>query len=796
MRSGAGCCSGPLSSRMWSGHQRGAVPRRSGCPLRSAPRRAAHHLHCRLRRRLASGFGPGTGRPPPCRQPWTWPVHSPRPTRPMSAQAPASTGRRHGPDVGAQRDTGGMTQRRRARRLPRPGTQLPRTRRCRRRTRRERRNRPDADSAATRSQTRRARRRADSPSARGTLGAHLGGSPASRLRLRHPDPCRTCAAPRRPGPDSGRGHHGAAGHAPLRVLRHGRLGRQRQRALDPGRTRPAAGPAPGEPDRHRRTDPARRQGRAAQRERRHRHGRGRAAGPDSWAATAKPGEPRNGQHIRKAAEEAAAGEVLVKAGTLLNPAHLALAALAGHDDAAGPGQAGGQAACSPAPRWSTTASRNRGRCATPSAPSWPPWWRCSAASAPARSRSATATPNGWPRSRTGPGAEPTASAGIRRGAGPARRRRHHHRRHRQLRHRPPQARRRRTRRPAADRRRRHAAGPPRCPGRTAGRALRPGAARKPAGGHDGAVHGGRAAAGGPGPRSHCRRSGGALRHHDRTRPRPDPADAFPAPLRHGLARAAHRPGHDARTGRRPTASWWSRRTACSWASRSRRSRCHGVPPSRSPSPPRPKPKTRPRKTAGPDNRRGESGPVDWSALLGLKPRAALERRGWHAGAPLLAMMDSDEQHCMLRSTAMGRVTQRRKVHKYVLDGSPAGPRIPGPAPGGRARRRGTAGDPARAAFPSPSPCGRRATTSTSWQDSSSPRASSGAPSSWSRCGSAPAKTKTASRRSTSWRPSCGPTWCCRTPDGTSTPPVPAASAARTPSRPCASPRTSARPRTR
>lgn len=46
---------------------------------------------------------------------------------------------------------------------------------------------------------------------------------------------------------------------------------------------------------------------------------------------AKPGEPRNGAHIRKAAEEAGEGEVLIKAGTVLNPAHLALAALAGHD---------------------------------------------------------------------------------------------------------------------------------------------------------------------------------------------------------------------------------------------------------------------------------------------------------------------------------------------------------------------------------------------------------------------------------------------------------------------------------
>jgi molybdopterin molybdotransferase len=47
--------------------------------------------------------------------------------------------------------------------------------------------------------------------------------------------------------------------------------------------------------------------------------------------SARPGEPGNGQHIRKAGEEATAGEVLVKAGVTLNPAHLALAALAGHD---------------------------------------------------------------------------------------------------------------------------------------------------------------------------------------------------------------------------------------------------------------------------------------------------------------------------------------------------------------------------------------------------------------------------------------------------------------------------------
>ncbi|MET3809300.1 molybdopterin-binding protein [Arthrobacter sp. UYEF3] len=46
---------------------------------------------------------------------------------------------------------------------------------------------------------------------------------------------------------------------------------------------------------------------------------------------ARPGEPRSGEHIRQAAEEAPAGQVLIRAGTVLNPAHLALAALAGHD---------------------------------------------------------------------------------------------------------------------------------------------------------------------------------------------------------------------------------------------------------------------------------------------------------------------------------------------------------------------------------------------------------------------------------------------------------------------------------
>jgi molybdopterin molybdotransferase len=48
--------------------------------------------------------------------------------------------------------------------------------------------------------------------------------------------------------------------------------------------------------------------------------------------TARPGEPRTGQHVRKAGEEALEGDILVKAGVELSPAHLALAALAGYDE--------------------------------------------------------------------------------------------------------------------------------------------------------------------------------------------------------------------------------------------------------------------------------------------------------------------------------------------------------------------------------------------------------------------------------------------------------------------------------
>lgn len=47
---------------------------------------------------------------------------------------------------------------------------------------------------------------------------------------------------------------------------------------------------------------------------------------------AKAGEVTPGRHIRPAGEEASAGDVLIPAGTLLNPAHIALAAVAGHDE--------------------------------------------------------------------------------------------------------------------------------------------------------------------------------------------------------------------------------------------------------------------------------------------------------------------------------------------------------------------------------------------------------------------------------------------------------------------------------
>ncbi|TVU60880.1 molybdopterin molybdotransferase MoeA [Paenarthrobacter nitroguajacolicus] len=47
---------------------------------------------------------------------------------------------------------------------------------------------------------------------------------------------------------------------------------------------------------------------------------------------AKPSETVPGKHIRPTGEEATAGDVLIRAGTVLNPAHIALAAVAGRDE--------------------------------------------------------------------------------------------------------------------------------------------------------------------------------------------------------------------------------------------------------------------------------------------------------------------------------------------------------------------------------------------------------------------------------------------------------------------------------
>ena len=48
-------------------------------------------------------------------------------------------------------------------------------------------------------------------------------------------------------------------------------------------------------------------------------------------SAAREGEPGIGEHIRPAGEEAAAGEVVIPHGAVLNPAHIALAAVCGHD---------------------------------------------------------------------------------------------------------------------------------------------------------------------------------------------------------------------------------------------------------------------------------------------------------------------------------------------------------------------------------------------------------------------------------------------------------------------------------
>ena len=205
---------------------------------------------------------------------------------------------------------------------------------------------------------------------------------------------------------------------------------------------------------------------------------------------AKPGEPRNGDHIRKAAEEAAAGEVLIKAGTVLNPAHLALAALAGHDALPVLGKpvvrlvltgsevvsagvpAPGEVRDTFGPQLAAVVEMLGGICA-----------------GAGQDRGQRRRMARRPRRHRDPGAGPVhrRRRGVAR-RGIAGRRRHHHRRHGPLRHGPPPAHGRGTGRPAADRRHRHAPGPSRRAGRAAGRPVHHWPARQSARRHDGAVH--------------------------------------------------------------------------------------------------------------------------------------------------------------------------------------------------------------------------------------------------------------------------------------------------------------------
>ena len=60
-------------------------------------------------------------------------------------------------------------------------------------------------------------------------------------------------------------------------------------------------------------------------------GAGKGAGDQVLALRPGAAEPEPGDHIRPAGEEAAAGETTIERGTLLNPAHIALAAVCGHD---------------------------------------------------------------------------------------------------------------------------------------------------------------------------------------------------------------------------------------------------------------------------------------------------------------------------------------------------------------------------------------------------------------------------------------------------------------------------------
>lgn len=49
-------------------------------------------------------------------------------------------------------------------------------------------------------------------------------------------------------------------------------------------------------------------------------------------ASARPGEPEAGEHVRPAGEEVTSSDTVIRAGTTLNPAHIAVAAVCGYDE--------------------------------------------------------------------------------------------------------------------------------------------------------------------------------------------------------------------------------------------------------------------------------------------------------------------------------------------------------------------------------------------------------------------------------------------------------------------------------
>ena len=214
---------------------------------------------------------------------------------------------------------------------------------------------------------------------------------------------------------------------------------------------------------------------------------------------AKEGEPAPGQHIRPAGEEAAAGEVLIPAGTTLNPGHIALAAVAGHDNlqvqakpVVGIVLTGSEVVTSGVPepghvrdtfgpQLGTVISLLGG---TPAGSlrigdSYPEWLAALGGSEafPGRTPDVTITTGG-----TGCSGTDHFRAAI---SCP--------------------------RRTAAAGRHRHAAGPPCCPGRAPGRPLRRRAARQPPGSNDGPHHHGCTAAGGTRRQAPERRWTGDLR---------------------------------------------------------------------------------------------------------------------------------------------------------------------------------------------------------------------------------------------------------------------------------------------